>query len=157
MEPIVFKSNYLEEIPEDIVESILKYSREDDYDIYVKIERDSYSRHSWRYDNFIDDRTHKRICKLRYVFKAGENTYDFINREKIASAKLKNHIDDIIRYMKMPKVKKILRNNGIYNAKKIYEQNNQGMPEISNYEKALLSQYIFSAYYTSVCVRKIDR
>jgi hypothetical protein len=155
MEPIVFKSNYLEEIPEDIVESILKYSREDDYDIYVKIERDSYSRHSWRYDNFIDNRTHKRICKLRYVFKTGENTDDFVNREKIASAKLKNHIDDIIRYMKMPKVKKILRNNGIYNAKKIYAQNNPGMPEISNYEKALLSQYIFSAYYTSVCVRKI--
>jgi hypothetical protein len=59
--------------------------------------------------------------------------------------------------MKMPKVKKILRNNGIYNAKKIYEQNNESMPEISNYEKALLSQYIFSAYYTSICVRKIDR
>jgi hypothetical protein len=157
MDSVLFQSNYLEEIPKDIIDTIIMYSQEEDYDIYVKTERDSYSRHSWRYDNFIDDRMHKSICKLRYVYKARESTNDFLNREKIASSKLKNHIDDIIKYMKMPKVKKILRNNGIYNAKKIYVQNNESMPEISNYEKALLSQYIFSAYYTSICIRKIDR
>jgi hypothetical protein len=95
---------------------------------------------------------------LNYVYKAGVDTPAFANRQKIAEEKLKNHIDDIIKYMKMPKVKKILRNNGIYNAKKIYERNNPGNnSSVPNYEKALLSQYIFSAYYTIVYAIRIER
>lgn len=129
------------------------YWREDDYNINVKTERDYFS---WRYNNFIDDRMHKSICQLKYVYKAGTNSTAFANRQKIAYEKMKNHIDDIIKYMKMPKVKKILRNNGIYNAKKIYERDNpDNNSPVSNYEKALLSQYIFSAYYPIVYAIRI--
>jgi hypothetical protein len=95
---------------------------------------------------------------LNYVYKAGVDTRAFTNRAKIAGEKLKNHIDDIIKYMKMPKVKRILRNNRIYNAKKVYERNNPGNNSlVSNYEKALLSQYIFSAYYPIVYAIRIER
>lgn len=151
----MFKKNYLTEIPDDILEIIDMYWREDDYNIHVKTERNYFS---WQYNNFIDERKHKSICRLNYVYKAGANTKAFINRQKNASDKLKNHIDDIIKYMKMPKVKKILRNNGIYNAKKIYERENpDNNSQVLNYEKALLSQYIFSAYYTIVYAIRIER
>jgi len=151
----MFKKNYLTEIPDDILEIIDMYWREDDYNIHVKTERNYFS---WQYNNFIDERMHKSICRLNYVYKAGANTKAFINRQKNASDKLKNHIDDIIKYMKMPKVKKILRNNGIYNAKKIYERENpDNNSQVLNYEKALLSQYIFSAYYTIVYAIRIER
>jgi hypothetical protein len=137
----MFKENYLTEIPDDILEIIDMYWRQDDYNIHIKTERDNFS---WRYNSFIDDRMHKSICRLNYVYKAGVDTRAFTNRAKIAGEKLKNHIDDIIKYMKMPKVKRILRNNRIYNAKKVYERNNPGNNSlVSNYEKALLSQYIF--------------
>lgn len=151
----MFKDNYLTEIPVDILEMIDMYWRQDDYNIHIKTERDNFS---WRYNSFIDDRMHKSVCRLNYVYKAGVDTPAFANRQKIAEEKLKNHIDDIIKYMKMPKVKKILRNNGIYNAKKIYERNNPGNnSSVPNYEKALLSQYIFSAYYTIVYAIRIER
>jgi len=151
----MFKDNYLTEMPVDVLELIDMYWRQDDYTVHVKTERDHFS---WRYNSFIDDRMHKNICRLDYQYKATENTKALTHREKIAAEKLKNHIDDIIKYMKMPKVKKILRNNRIYNAKKVYERNNpeNNSPKF-NYEKALLSQYIFSAYYPVVYAVRIER
>lgn len=145
------QSNYLEEMPEDIIELIVKYSHEKDYNIFVKTERDYMS---WRVNSFIDDRMHKNICKLKYTLKVGENSREFINRENIAYNRLKQHIDMLVKYMKMPKIKKILRNNSIYNAKKIYELNNPSCKKnINDYERELLSQYILSGYYTFVVVR----
>ena len=92
----MFKENYLTEIPDDILEIIDMYWRQDDYNIHIKTERDNFS---WRYNSFIDDRMHKSICRLNYVYKAGVDTRAFTNRAKIAGEKLKNHIDDIIKYI----------------------------------------------------------
>ena len=145
--------NYLEEIPEDIVGIIVKYVEEDDYNIFVKTYRDDFS---WRLNTFIDDRMHKNICRFKYVVRAGENSSEFKNRNNIANNKLQEHIYTMVRYMKLPKIKKILRNNNIYNAKKIYERNNPKCKKIIDcYERELLSQYILSGYYTVVHVKKI--
>ena len=57
----MFKENYLTEIPDDILEIIDMYWRQDDYNIHIKTERDNFS---WRYNSFIDDRMHKSIQKL---------------------------------------------------------------------------------------------
>jgi len=131
--------NYLEEIPEDIIDIISKYVAEDDYDIIVNTYRDNFS---WRLNTFVDDRMHKNICRCKYTVRAGENSSEFKNRNNIA--------------MKLPKIKKILRKNYIYNAKKIYERNNPKCKKIIDcYERELLSQYILSGYYTVVQVKKI--
>ena len=55
--------NYLEEIPEDIIDIISKYVAEDDYDIIVNTYRDNFS---WRLNTFVDDRMHKNICRCKY-------------------------------------------------------------------------------------------
>ena len=145
--------NYLEEIPEDIVGIIVKYVEEDDYNIFVKTYRDDFS---WRLNTFIDDRMHKNICRFKYVVRAGENSSEFKNRNNIANNKLREHIYTMVRYMKLPKIKKILRNNNIYNAKKIYERDNPKCKKIIDcYEREVLSQYILSGYYTVVYVKKI--
>jgi hypothetical protein len=145
--------NYLEEIPEDIVGIIVKYVEEDDYNIFVKTYRDDFS---WRLNTFIDDRMHKNICRFKYVVRAGENSSEFKNRNNIANNKLREHIYTMVRYMKLPKIKKILRNNNIYNAKKIYERDNPKCKKIIDcYEREVLSQYILSGYYTLVYVKKI--
>jgi hypothetical protein len=145
--------NYLEEIPEDIVGIIVKYVEEDDYNIFVKTYRDDFS---WRLNTFIDDRMHKNICRFKYVVRAGENSSEFKNRNNIANNKLQEHIYTMVRYMKLPKIKKILRNNNIYNAKKIYERDNPKCKKIIDcYEREVLSQYILSGYYTVVYVKKI--
>ena len=145
--------NYLEEIPEDIVGIIVKYVEEDDYNIFVKTYRDDFS---WRLNTFIDDRMHKNICRFKYVVRAGENRSEFKNRNNIATNKLQEHIYTMVRYMKLPKIKKILRNNNIYNAKKIYERDNPKCKKIIDcYEREVLSQYILSGYYTLVYVKKI--
>jgi hypothetical protein len=145
--------NYLEEIPEDIVGIIVKYVEEDDYNIFVKTYRDDFS---WRLNTFIDDRMHKNICRFKYVVRAGENSSEFKNRNNIANNKLQEHIYTMVRYMKLPKIKKILRNNNIYNAKKIYERDNPKCKKIIDcYEREVLSQYILSGYYTLVYVKKI--
>ncbi len=145
--------NYLEEIPEDIIDIISKYVAEDDYDIIVNTYRDNFS---WRLNTFVDDRMHKNICRCKYTVRAGENSSEFKNRNNIANKKLHNHIITMVRYMKLPKIKKILRKNYIYNAKKIYERNNPKCKKIIDcYERELLSQYILSGYYTVVQVKKI--
>jgi hypothetical protein len=145
--------NYLEEIPEDIVGIIVKYVEEDDYNIFVKTYRDDFS---WRLNTFIDDRMHKNICRFKYVVRAGENSSEFKNRNNIANNKLQEHIYTMVRYMKLPKIKKILRNNNIYNAKRIYERDNPKCKKIIDcYEREVLSQYILSGYYTVVYVKKI--
>ena len=145
--------NYLEEIPEDIVGIIVKYVEEDDYNIFVKTYRDYFS---WRLNTFIDDRMHKNICRFKYVVRAGENSSEFKNRNNIANNKLQEHIYTMVRYMKLPKIKKILRNNNIYNAKKIYERDNPKCKKIIDcYEREVLSQYILSGYYALVYVKKI--
>ena len=145
--------NYLEEIPEDIVGIIVKYVEEDDYNIFVKTYRDDFS---WRLNTFIDDRMHKNICRFKYVVWAGENSSEFKNRINIANNKLQEHIYTMVRYMKLPKIKKILRNNNIYNAKKIYERDNPKCKKIIDcYEREVLSQYILSGYYALVYVKKI--
>ena len=145
--------NYLEEIPEDIVGIIVKYVEEDDYNIFVKTYRDDFS---WRLNTFIDDRMHKNICRFKYVVRAGENSSEFKNRNNIANNKLQEHIYTMVRYMKLPKIKKILRNNNIYNAKKIYERDNPKCKKIIDcYEREVLSQYILSGYYTVVYDKKI--
>jgi hypothetical protein len=145
--------NYLEEIPEDIVGIIVKYVEEDDYNIFVKTYRDDFS---WRLNTFIDDRMHKNICRFKYVVRAGENSSEFKNRNNIANNKLQEHIYTMVRYMKLPKIKKILRNNNIYNAKKIYERDNPKCKKIIDcYEREVLSQYILSGYYALVYVKKI--
>jgi hypothetical protein len=145
--------NYLEEIPEDIVGIIVKYVEEDDYNIFVKTYRDDFS---WRLNTFIDDRMHKNICRFKYVVRAGENSSEFKNRNNIANNKLQEHIYTMVRYMKLPKIKKILRNNNIYNTKKIYERDNPKCKKIIDcYEREVLSQYILSGYYTLVYVKKI--
>lgn len=151
----MFKENYLEEIPDDILEMIDMYWREDDYNIYVNTKRDNFS---CQYNKFIDDKLNKSVNSLKYVYKAGANSVAFANRQKIAYDKLKNHIDAIVKYMKMSKVKKILRDNKIYNAKKIYEKENPGNNSpVESYEKALLSQFIFSTYYPVVYAIRIER
>lgn len=143
----------MEEIPEDIVGIIVKYVEEDDYNIFVKTYRDDFS---WRLNTFIDDRMHKNICRFKYVVRAGENSSEFKNRNNIANNKLQEHIYTMVRYMKLPKIKKILRNNNIYNAKKIYERDNPKCKKIIDcYEREVLSQYILSGYYTVVYVKKI--
>ena len=145
--------NYLEEIPEDIVGIIEKYVEEDDYNIFVKTYRDYFS---WRLNTFIDDRMHKNICRFKYVVRAGEDSSEFKNRNDIANNKLREHIYTMVRYMKLPKIKKILRNNNIYNAKKIYERDNPKCKKIIDcYEREVLSQYILSGYYALVYVKKI--
>ena len=82
----MFKENYLTEIPADILEMIDMYWQQDDYNVHVKTERDNFS---WRYNSFIDDRMHKSVCRLNYVYKAGVDTPAFIYRVKIASEMLK--------------------------------------------------------------------
>ena len=150
----MFKHNYLEEIPVDVIDIIDKYTSEVDYNIYVKTYRDYFT---WRVNNFIDDRMHKIICRFNYAFKAGENSKDFLNRDIIANKKLEEHIITMIKYMKLPKIKKILRKNFIYNAKKVYERNNPNCKKnIDCYERELLAEYIISGYYVSICVRKIQ-
>jgi len=149
----MYVRNYLEEIPEDIVEIISKYVEEDDYNIFVKTYRDYFS---WRLNTFIDDRMHKNICRFKYVVRAEENSSEFKNRNDIANNKLGEHIYTMVRYMKLPKIKKILRNNNIYNAKKIYYRDNPKCKKIIDcYEREVLSQYILSGYYTLVYVKKI--
>jgi hypothetical protein len=149
----MFKDNYLEEIPEDIAGIIVNFFKEDDYNIFVKTDRDPFS---WRLNTFIDDRMHKNICKFTYNVIAGENSREFKKRDSIADNKLIDHIDTMVKYMKLPKIKKILRKNHIYNAKKIYERENPMCKKtIKCYERAVLSQYIQSGYYTLVSVRKI--
>jgi hypothetical protein len=136
--------NYLKEIPEDIVEIIAKYVEEDDYYVFVKTYRDYFS---WRLNTFIDDRMHKNICRFKYTVKVGENSSEFKNRSNIAITKLQKHIYTMVRYMKLPKIKKILRNNHIYNAEKNYERDNPTCKKtIYCYERELLSQYILSGY-----------
>jgi len=150
----MFKHNYLEEIPTDVIDIIDKFASEVDYNIYVKTYRDHFS---WRINNFIDDRMHKIICRFNYTLKAGENSKNFINRDIIANKKLKEHIITMIKYMKLPKIKKILRKNFIYNAKKVYERINPNCKKnIDCYEKELLAEYIISGYYAFVFVRKIQ-
>jgi hypothetical protein len=145
--------NYLKEIPDDIAEIIAKFVEEDDYNIFVKTYRDYFS---WRLNTFIDDRMHKNICRFKYVVKAGENSSTFKKRDDIANIKLQEHIYTMVRYMKLPKIKKILRNNNIYNAKKIYERDNPTCKKIIDcYEREVLAQYITSGYYTRVYVEKI--
>jgi hypothetical protein len=149
----MFVRNYLEEIQEDIVGIIAKYVEEDDYNIFVKTYRDYFS---WRLNTFIDDRMHKNICRFKYVVRAGEDSSEFKNRNDIANNKLQEHIYTMVRYMKLPKIKKILRNNNIYNAKKIYERDNPKCKKIIDcYEREVLSQYILSGYYARVYVKKI--
>jgi hypothetical protein len=149
----MYVRNYLEEIPEDIVGIIAKYVEEDDYNIFVKTYRDYFS---WRLNTFIDDRMHKNICRFKYVVRAGEDSSEFKNRNDIANNKLQEHIYTMVRYMKLPKIKKILRNNNIYNAKKIYERDNPKCKKIIDcYEREVLSQYILSGYYARVYVKKI--
>ena len=145
--------NYLTEIPEDIVGIITKYVEEDDYHVCVKTYRDYFS---WRLNTFIDDKMHKNICRFNYTVKAGENSEEFKNRNNIANTKLEKHIYTMVRYMKLPKIKKILRNNHIYNAKKIYERDNPTCKKkIDCYEREVLAQYITSGYYTLVYVKKV--
>lgn len=145
--------NYLEEIPEDIIEIIAKYVEERDYNIFVKTYRNNFN---WRLNTFIDDRMHKNICRFKYNFKAGENSDEFKNRDNIANNKMQNHIHTIVRYMKLSKIKKIFRNNHIYNAKKIYERDNPTCKKIIDcYEKELLVQYIISGYFSFVYVKEI--
>jgi hypothetical protein len=149
----MFKMNYLEEIPLEIIDVIEKYVFENDYNIFVKTRRDH---SSWRLNTFIDDRMHKNICRFKYTLKTGEKSSEFLNRENIANKKLKAHIDTMVKYMKLPKIKKILRNNHIYNAKKIYERDNPTCKKtIYCYERELLSQYILSGYYALVYVKKV--
>jgi hypothetical protein len=150
---IMDERNYLKEIPDDIAEIIAKFVEEDDYNIFVKTYRDYFS---WRLNTFIDDRMHKNICRFKYVVKAGENSSAFKKRDNIANIKLQDHIYTMVRYMKLPKIKKILRNNHIYNAKKIYERDNPTCKKIIDcYEREVLAQYITSGYYTRVYVEKI--
>jgi hypothetical protein len=151
----MFKVNYLQEVPEDIFDIINMYVVENDYNILIKAYRDNYS---WRLNSFIDDRMHKNICKFNYTFKTGENSQEFANRNNIAHNKFKEHINVMVKYMKLPKIKKILRKNYIYNAKKIYERNNPTCKKkINCYERELLSQYILSGYYTLVFVKEIEQ
>ena len=145
--------NYLEEIPLEIIDVIEKYVFENDYNIFVKTYRDHFS---WRLNTFVDDRMHKNICRFKYVVRAGEDSSEFKNRNDIANNKLQEHIYTMVRYMKLPKIKKILRNNNIYNAKKIYERDNPKCKKIIDcYEREVLSQYILSGYYARVYVKKI--
>jgi hypothetical protein len=126
---------------------------ENDYNIFVKTYRDHFS---WRLNTFVDDRMHKNICRFKYVVRAGEDSSEFKNRNDIANNKLQEHIYTMVRYMKLPKIKKILRNNNIYNAKKIYERDNPKCKKIIDcYEREVLSQYILSGYYARVYVKKI--
>ncbi len=151
---IMTRLNYLEEIPEDVVDIIINFVKINDYDIYAKTERNYFT---WSVNNFIDDRLHKNISNFTYAIKAGENSKEFIERDNIAKYKLKIHIDKIVKNMRFSKIKKILRNNSIYNAKDVYEHNNPTCKKnIKCYERELFSQYVLSGYYMFTYVKKIE-
>jgi len=159
---MVFTENYLHEMPKDIQLLIVDYSKSIYYDIQVVVSINSneelinYKSHDGinalliKRKMYVDRSMHKKIMGLKYFHKnVEEHSNEIKDRYKTAFFALKNHIRNIISYLKIEKIHEIFSNNNIFSARDVYKMI-YGDRYIIDYDRELLLEIILKMYKTTI-------
>ena len=160
---MVFTENYLHEIPKDIQLLIVDYSKPIIYyNIHVIVSINSneelinYKSHDGinalliKRKMYVNKSIHKKIMSLSYFHKnVEEHSNEIKDRYKIAFFALKNHIRNIISYLKIEKIQEIFSSNNIFSARDVYKMI-YGDRYIIDYDRELLLEIILKMYKTTI-------
>jgi hypothetical protein len=81
------------------------------------------------------------------------DSVQYANREREALAILKSHITQLVSNLKKERIRKILYDNDIFDAKITYNKYYAiGDSIIDDYEKALLIEIIYGTYYYKIFI-----
>jgi hypothetical protein len=88
--------------------------------------------------------------RLSYFHKnVEEHSNEIKDRYKIAFFALKNHIRNIISYLKIEKIQEIFSSNNIFSARDVYKMI-YGDRDIIDYDRELLFEIILKMYKTTI-------
>lgn len=151
---MVFKENYLHEIPEDIQKLILEYTFHKYYDIYVTVSTNSNLKNRKQY---VSKRMHKKIMNLEYSHK-NVSTYTsvFYDRYMNAFFSLKEHIRNVISTLKDEHIRDIFIFNNIWDAKQVYNIMYGDRKNIKDYDRELLLEFVLNMYKTNIYLNFIS-
>ena len=147
---MMFFENYLHDIPRDIQEMIMDISKRRYCDIYISFWNNCKNTNC----GFVSKRMNRNITKYGKTIKNVEiDSEQYANREREALVILKSHITQLVSNLKKERIRKILYDNDIYDAKIIYNKYYAiGDSIIDDYEKALLIEIIYGTYYYKIFI-----
>jgi len=147
---MMFFENYLHDIPSDIQEMIMDISKRRYCDIYISFWNNCKNTNC----GFVSKRMNRNITKYGKTIKNVEiDSEQYANREREALAILKSHITRLVSNLKKERIRKILYDNDIFDAKIIYNKYYAiGDSIIDDYEKALLIEIIYGTYYYKIFI-----
>jgi hypothetical protein len=142
--------NYLHDIPRDIQEMIMDISKRRYCDIYISFWNNCKNTNC----GFVSKRMNRNITKYSKTIKnVVIDSEQYANREREALAILKSHITRLVSNLKKERIRKILYDNDIYDAKITYNKYYAiGDSIIDDYEKALLIEIIYGTYYYKIFI-----
>jgi len=151
---IMFKENYLHDLPRDIQEMIIDISKRQYCDIYISF----WNNYRYTKYRFISKRMDRRILKYSKTIKNVEiDSEQYVNIDSYALSILKSHITGLVSNLKKEAIRKILYDNNIYDAKITYiNKYASNKCTIDDYEKALLIEIIYYNYYYKVFITEHD-
>lgn len=146
----MFYENYLHDIPRDIQEMIMDISKRRYCDIYISFWNNCKNTNC----SFVSKRMNRNITKYSKTIKnVVIDSVQYANRERDTLAILKSHITHLVSNLKKERIRKILYDNDIFDAKITYNKYYViGDSIIDDYEKALLIEIIYDTYNYNIFI-----
>lgn len=146
----MFYENYLHDIPRDIQEIIMDISKRQYCDIYIYFWNNCKNKNC----GFISKRMNRNITRYsKNIKNVVIDSEQYVNREREALAILKSHITHLVSNLKKERIRKILYDNDIFDAKITYNKYyGIGDSIIDDYEKALLIEIIYYTYNYNIFI-----